>query len=383
MPMKLKRTQPLRPSKIGQFLNCPLCYLFETERPPVLHLSPNPFVYLGIAFHNSIEKFWGDRLISPKEIRSWINNEFLKQATKESANVTNWVLEKFDSITPIKQSLLNDATRLAYQQIRSSQTPSSNLIEKNTTYEFKSTSVEERITNEDIDVAGRADLIETAQNKVTIVDFKLGLAISEDGEPDPVYVMQLATYALALQEKNPDKKFNLELRSPKRTISIEFNRKLQDEVSSLIQRMRKILPRDVELSTEELSKPGEHCKKCGYRPSCNSYIQRLNAQGSKANNFISEFDIFGEINVVKVEDELYSVEVTELVSKNRIQILRIPNFLFKEAPKKGEFIYFFELKTPEVIGKGNFIANFEVINSQDISNSAFSFVLKRESQNLI
>lgn len=383
MTMKLKRNQPLRPSKIGHFLNCPLCYVFETERPNLLRLNPNPFVYLGISFHNSIEKFWGDHLISPKEIRSWIKEEFLKQAKKESINVTNWTLEKRNDISPITQSLLNDATRLAYQQIRSSPPSSPIAIERNTTYEYKSARVEQRIVNDDIDVAGRADLIEIAKNKVTVVDFKLGLSISENGDPDPVYVMQLATYALALEAENSDKEFTLELRSPKRIISINFNRQLKEEVSKLIKRMREVLPRDIELNEADLSNPGEHCKKCSYRPSCNSYIERMNKQGPKAFNFISEFDVCGQINSVKFEEDLYSLEVIESVSKNKVQILRIPDLLINEEPRKGELIYFFDLNTPEVVGKGNFIANFEVVNSQDMSNSAFSFVLKRESNNLI
>jgi hypothetical protein len=109
----------------------------------------------------------------------------------------------------------------------------------------------------------------------------------------------------------------------------------------------------------------------------------MNKQGPKAFNFISEFDVCGQINSVKFEEDLYSLEVIESVSKNKVQILRIPDLLINEEPRKGELIYFFDLNTPEVVGKGNFIANFEVVNSQDMSNSAFSFVLKRESNNLI
>ena len=374
----LKRTQPLRPSKIGQFLKCPLRYVFETERPNVTHLNPNPYVYLGISFHNSIETFWGNHLISAKEIRNWIKEEFQRQVQKELLNVTKWILEKYNHELLISQSLLNDATRLAYQQIRNAPSVISNSTERNLTLDLKSSAVEQRIINEDQDIAGRADLIEIAKDRITVVDFKLGLTVSEDGQPDPVYVMQLATYALALHDQNPDKNFHLELRSPKRTVSIEFNRQLKEQVSQLIKRMKEVLPKDQLLNFEDLSTPGEHCKKCSYRPSCPSYIGRLKTEGSKISNFISEFDVYGEVQSVKSQDDLYSIEIFESISKNKIQILRIPKSLVNEDVREGEKIYFFDLSTPEVIGKGVFIANFQVINSQDIANSAFSFVLKRD-----
>ena len=374
----LKRTQPLRPSKIGQFLKCPLRYVFETERPNVPKLNSNPYVYLGISFHNSIEKYWGNHLISAKEIRNWIKDEFQRQVQKDLANVTKWLLEKYSTDSLITQSLINDTTRLAYQQIRNGPSILPTSAERNETIDLKSSNIEQRIINEDLDIAGRADLIEIAKDSVTVVDFKLGLSISEDGQPDPVYVMQLATYALALLDQNPDKNFHLELRSPKRTISIEFSRQLKLEVSKLVERMKEVLPKNQLLTVEDLSTPGEYCKKCNYRPSCPSYIERLKIEGKKINNFISDFDVYGEVQSVKSEDDLYSIEVYESISNNKIQILRLPKSLVKEEIKKGEKIYFFDLSTPEVIGKGIFIANFQVVNDQDIANSAFSFALKRE-----
>ena len=73
---QVSRTQPIRPSKIGLFNNCPLRYVFETERPEFGNLPPGPQVYLGIAFHGAIENFWGQSSIKGIDIRDWIRAEF-------------------------------------------------------------------------------------------------------------------------------------------------------------------------------------------------------------------------------------------------------------------------------------------------------------------
>ena len=379
-PTELKRTQPLRPSKIGLFSVCPLRYIFETERPEPGGLLPGPQVYLGIAFHNAIENFWGQSLVKGTNVREWIRSEFGKKLTAEDRGLCQWLYNREGIDALISPSLVSDASRLAQQQVSLSSYVSLRGGVPHAENGNGILGVERRVASEKLDLAGRTDLIEMDGDSVCVVDFKLGLSLDESGEPKHEYLLQLAAYALIVKEVLGDVSVSLELRSPKKTFRREFDLTQESKILDTLKTMRATLPREKSLDQAILAREGEHCLACGYRPMCSNYQNRLRQSRSIDVDFVSPLDISGEVISLTSEGELASVLLKAEPDFRRVYITGIPLEMINDGVKPGDQWAVYSLATPEVRGKGNYIANFHLIDLVNSRQSAFSCkIVKRKN----
>jgi CRISPR/Cas system-associated exonuclease Cas4 (RecB family) len=376
----LSRTQPLRPSKIGLFCYCPLRYVYETERPDPGGLPSGPQVYLGIAFHNAIENFWGQTSIKGTEIREWIRSEFGKKVALEDKGLCKWLYcrEGIDGL--IAPSLVSDASRLAQQQVAASE-PDALLTTLHHTCNTQSIlGVERRLISNELDLAGRADLIEQQGDSICIVDFKLGLALDELGQPKHEYLLQLAAYALIVRQQMGGNDFVLELRSPRKIYRNNFDTLLEGEILNVIEKMQVVLPRMKALEQSALANEGEHCLSCGYRFMCSNYLNRLSSNNLNDAKFISTQDVQGQVISVTRNNDFVSVLLSAKPDSRRVHISGIPITLLEAEIKPGDELSALSLRTPEALGKGNYIANFHVFNEVNPRQSAFSskFLLNKK-----
>lgn len=368
----LKRTQPFRPSKIGLFSDCPLRYIFETERPEPGGLLPGPQVYLGIAFHNAIEYFWGQTAVKGTSVRDWIRSEFGRRLIAEDRGLCQWLYERDGIDALIAPSLVSDAARLAQQQVALSEylSPKGGM-----SYTEKGQAifgVERRMFSEKFDLAGRTDLVEMDGDRVCVVDFKLGLSLDESGEPKHEYLLQLAAYALIVKEVLGDVGVSLELRSPKKTFRREFDQMLKTKILDTLKDMQRMLPREILLDQAALARKGAHCLSCGYRPICSNYQTRLlNSQAIDA-DFVSPLDVSGTVISVTLDGDLASVLLKAEPDLRRVNIAGIPREMIVDGLKPGDDWTAFSLGTPEVRGKGNYIANFHLLDLVNPRQSAFA-----------
>jgi CRISPR/Cas system-associated exonuclease Cas4 (RecB family) len=368
----LARTQPLRPSKIGLYYSCPLRYIYETERPDPGGLPPGPQVYLGIAFHNAIENFWGQPSIKGIEVREWIRSEFGEKIVNEDSGLCKWLYghEGIDGV--IAPSLVSDASRLAQKQIAAS--------EQGTLIDTSARSnrgqgifgVEKRLISDTLDLAGRADLIEKEGDTICIVDFKLGLPLNEIGEPKKEYLLQLAAYALILKEQLGKVEINLELRSPKKTHRYAFDALLEGEILKTIKSMSTALPPLKALDPSKIAHKGEHCLSCGYRYMCDNYLDRLSSSHLIDDDFVSSQDVQGTVISATNNNGIVTLLLSAKSDSRRVRISGIPIGLLGGQIKPGDEVLALSLRTPEALGKGNYIANFHVLNDVNPRQSAFS-----------
>ena len=368
----LKRTQPLRPSKIGLFSVCPLRYIFETERPEPGGLLPGPQVYLGIAFHNAIENFWGQSLVKGTIVREWIRSEFGKKLTAEDRGLCQWLYNREGIDALISPSLVSDASRLAQQQVAlSGYVPLRGGVPhaENGQAIF---GVERRVFSEKLDLAGRTDLVEMDGDRVSVVDFKLGFSLDESGEPKHEYLLQLAAYALIVKEVLGDISVSLELRSPKKTFRREFDLKLESKILDMLKTMRDTLPLEKPLDQTILAREGEHCLACGYRPVCSNYQNRLAHSQAIDDDFVSPLDVCGEVISVTSDGDMASVLLRAEPDLRRVYITGIPREMIEDGVRPGDYWAAYSLGTPEVRGKGNYIANFHLLDLVNFRQSAFS-----------
>lgn len=369
---KLERTQPIRPSKIGLFLACPLRYVFETERPKPGGLPPGPHTYLGTAFHAAIEHFWNQPEIRAIEIRDWIQTEFARRISAQDNGLCKWLLSSENIDAVISPSLVNDSSRLAHKQIAASQKQ----IKKNTLhYEDTEKSIfgiERRLTSKVLDLDGRADLVEKYGGNVHVVDFKLGSILTESNELKPEYLLQLAAYALIVKERLGEINIILELRNPKSNSRYDFDSRLENIALKTILEINSILPKNTILNSASIARMGEHCLSCSYRTMCVNYCNRLTCKSAQEDQFVSLFDINGTVISVTADQTTASVILSAKPDSRRIKISDIPIFMMEQLLKPGDEVYFFSLETSEVKGKGNYIANFHVLDRLNFRKSAFS-----------
>lgn len=375
----VSRTQPIRPSKIGLFYNCPLRYVFETERHEFSGLPPGPQVYLGIAFHGAIEKFWGEPSIRGIDIREWIRAEFGKLILAEENGLCRWLYLRDGIDGLIIPSLVSDVSRLAQQQVSASgygKFKGSSINNKKPQSIF---GVERLLISEVLDLAGRADLIEKRDDGVSVVDFKLGLKLNESGEPRTEYLLQLAAYALIVKEQLGNLDLSLELRSPKRSTRHPFDAVLEANVLQTIKKMHLTLPRLKAIDQSEIAQKGDHCLSCGYRSNCSNYLTRLSTSQAVGDDFVSPLDVHGKVISISQEDGMKSVLLSAKPDQRRVLISGIPNSVIGDHLKQGDDLLALSLRTPEVRSKGNYIANFHLFDCTNPRQSAFSCKILRNS----
>jgi CRISPR/Cas system-associated exonuclease Cas4 (RecB family) len=370
--MHLKRTQPLRPSKIGLFNSCPLRYIFETERPEPRGLLPGPQVYLGIAFHTAIEHFWGQPTAKGVDIREWIRAEFVRKVMAHDKGLCQWLLRRETIDAVISPSLVTDSARLAQKQVAASQQAKT----VGTSYFAEKSEgifgVERRLLSEVLDIDGRADLVERDGPVVCVVDFKLGLQLTESGEPKPEYLLQLAAYALIVKEQLEGVEVILELRSPKKTSRHLFDSVLEANVLRTVKDMQTTLPRNTILDATSIARKGDHCLTCGYRSMCVNYLSRLSTSPTIDSDYISPLDICGKVISTSSDTSTFSLVLSAQPDSRRVKISDIPLEMAVRQLSPGEEVAIFSLATPEVQGKGNYIANFHVWDRTNPRQSAFS-----------
>jgi CRISPR/Cas system-associated exonuclease Cas4 (RecB family) len=371
--MHLKRTQPLRPSKIGLFNSCPLRYIFETERPEPKGLLPGPQVYLGIVFHNAIEHFWGQPMVKGVDIREWIRTEFVKKVMSHDKGLCQWLLSRETIDAVISPSLVTDSARLAQKQVaasRQTKTLGTSYFTEKSEGIF---GVERRLFSEVLDIDGRADLVERDGPVIFVVDFKLGLPLTESGEPKPEYLLQLAAYALIVKEQLGGVEVILELRSPKKTSRHVFDSVLESNILRTIKDMQTTLPRNVIVDATSIARKGDHCVTCGYRSMCVNYLSRLSTSSAIDSDHISPLDICGKVISTSFDTNTFSIVLSAQPDSRRVKITDIPLELEVSQFSPGEEVAMFSLATPEVQGKGNYIANFHVWDRINPRQSAFSY----------
>jgi CRISPR/Cas system-associated exonuclease Cas4 (RecB family) len=370
--MHVKRSQPLRPSKIGLFNACPLRYIFETERPAPGGLLPGPQVYLGIAFHGAIEHFWGQPTVKGVDVREWIRSEFVKKVMAHDKGLCQWLLQRETIDAVISPSLVTDSARLAQKQIATSKPAkicgSSFSAEKSEGI----FGVERRLFSEVLDIAGRADLVERDGPRVCVVDFKLGLPVTDSGEPKPEYLLQLAAYALIIKEQLGEGEIVLELRSPKKTSRHVFDSVLEANVVRTIKDMHTTLPRNTTLDAASISRKGDHCLTCGYRSLCINYLSRLSGSSDIDRDYISPLDLYGKVISTSSDTSTLSIVLSAKPDSRRVKISDIPLEMVPEQLRSGEEVAVFSMATPEVQGKGNYIANFHIWDRINPRQSAFA-----------
>ena len=368
----VSRTQPIRPSKIGLFYNCPLRYVFETERPEFGGLPPGPHVYLGIAFHGAIENFWGQPSVKGIDIREWIRAEFGKLILADEKGLCRWVYLRDGIDGLITSSLVSDASRLAQQQVSASVHGKFKGTSINDEKSQSIFGVERRLISEVLDLAGRADLIEKRDDGVSVVDFKLGLALTESGEPRTEYLLQLAAYALIVKEQLGNVDLSLELRSPKKSTRHQFDAVLEANVLQMIKKMHFTLPRSKALDQSEIAQKGEHCLSCGYRSQCSNYLTRLSTSQAIEDDFVSPLDVRGKVISISEQDSMLSILLSANPDARRVLVSGIPISVIGGNLKQGDDLLALSLRTPEVQGKGNYIANFHLFDCVNPRQSAFS-----------
>lgn len=371
--LHLKRTQPLRPSKIGLFRSCPLRYIFETERPEPKGLIPGPQVYLGIAFHSAIEHFWGQTSVNGSDIRKWIRAEFVKKVMAHDKSLCQWLLRRETIDSVISPSLVTDSARLAQRQIAVSKQAQTLGVLHSAEKSDGIFGVERRLVSEVLDVDGRADLVERDGPAVCVVDFKLGLSLTDSGEPKPEYLLQLAAYALVVKEQLGIVEVVLELRSPKKTSRHVFDSVLEANVLRTIKDMQTTLPRDTILDATSIARKGDHCLNCGYRPICSNYLNRLSSSSAIDSDYTSPFDVCGNVISTTSDISTFSLVLSVQPDSRRVKISDIPLGMEVNPLRPGEKVAIFSLATPEIQGKGNYIANFHVWDRINPRQSAFSF----------
>ena len=372
----LIRTKPASPSALGLFELCPLAYLMQTEGALRKTIGQHPVGLLGTAVHVVTSSMIATGIPATQDVIHTVKAEFLKLASDpaRSSSLARWMLQHYgiDGFLARRQ-LVDRAAFVIGLASRLPRIPSGRRPNQGVGGGIPIGS-EKWIVSEKSDIAGKVDLIlRTSQGGIRIVDFKTGAIYEEDGRIKRAYALQMAAYALVVDDLEPAASVELELVGKTEAWSSPFNRELRSMVDSAITCLRVKLPLGCKVLEEQIAVLGEHCARCSSRPSCSAYGAELSRRTltSHSSRFTDSLDISGQVVDIRGEAGLITL-LFEDASGARARIVGIPETIVEEVNLAiGSEFRAYALGTSESIRDGSFPRNFFVVDPAMPRMSAF------------
>ena len=271
MALEIKKIKCISPSRYYRFKQCQLSELWAmAKNVPIVPVHGN--AVLGTIIHNVLEYFSKDK--------ESVIEDFETIWEKTEANVIGKQKDKYRYI-PLRinshyYAPKKNNTKIAIEKLKIRKDSEPNFEGKN----------EEPMGSTSGKIFGKADLLirKYEDNEVSLIDFKTGKVLDENGRIKEEYVLQLKLYAILYNHnyKNifdavkewPD---NLFIVSNDGTFypvpySKEEAASILDEIEASIDGINDIIELGVENLEDRFSTIGPQCRFCTYRPSCSKYI---------------------------------------------------------------------------------------------------------------
>jgi len=375
--MRLKRTKPISPSKLGIFDACKLRYLAETEGVAGKRLSAGPAANMGIAVHEAIELLIAYPDPDVGLVRRILVERLSEQfsSPQKSSRVVNSVFERFGAsgIFPQARILLlcgyvKDVLRKMPRHFGPPKTPE--LPTTTTTTTIGQTGIEKWGISESLAMAGRIDYSYLDEvGSLHIVDFKTGRVSDDEGLPKTEYLNQIAAYGLILRETISVQKVILHLEGPRGNWEGELTSELENRVKYLARTINRSLPVGQIIEAQDIATLGKHCGACSVRPTCSKYLEVLSDGGGESQVIIANGDLFGNVIETKVADGLVKIRL-ECSAAKRVTVVGIPEELWIN----DDTVFMFGLRTKELLGRSRYFANYPVLDVSQPQSSAFSYL---------
>ncbi|QOD82941.1 PD-(D/E)XK nuclease family protein [Chromobacterium haemolyticum] len=383
---RLRRMRMVSPSKLGAYLACPLRYLLESELPKASPIKVSPVALLGTAVHAVAEGAETRTVPSRAETFEALKYQFQKLACDQSKGgpLISWIWGRFgiDGLVSY-QRLLSMAsfarTLVDKGRARGVSDYTTNPSTQHTIPEGR----ERWLESSSLGICGQADLIlREEENSVSIIDFKTGRVLDQEGRPKDSYLLQLAAYGQIIRERDPAITIRLRLVSPSDHWEGIFDDALCGWVEEVLNELGETIPVGQVISPEEIAKVGDHCGDCSYRPCCGRYQRQLTEIGEigflRAKNGC--FDFSGEILDVLPRDGFVHLRC-RLSNGDLAKVWGIPESILDDTVcKQGHRFNAYGLGTLEKSSAGVLPRNFFVVRQDFPRDSAFgSYIESRDA----
>ncbi|HJV86602.1 MAG TPA: PD-(D/E)XK nuclease family protein [Noviherbaspirillum sp.] len=377
VPLTLKRTRPISPSKLSTFTTCPLRYLLETERPPKGGLSSNPIALRGTITHGLIEQSTGKPLPKAQELLEQFHALLAAAVTKKDANpLLKLAFERAGHAGVLSVPQVVSACSFV-MKILKAHPQGLPAVGTGTAGQGSASPIgpERKFEDSSLDLGGYIDLTYADDvGNVHIVDYKTGSVLGEDGGPRAEYLLQMGAYGILVKKVLGPPKVFLELAGASSSWQGELDAGLEATALQLVNRLRCQLPRGEVVDADHLSKQGVHCQGCGFRPSCRAYLDCLQ-HAPTSDQRLSPKDVAGEIIEVSPMGALISLRL-RTTKGHIVSIGGVPAHLLQDATP-GTLVAAYGLGHFDDLTRAKFAANFFIFREDNPAASAFEATLKR------
>lgn len=391
------RTKALSPSKLSIALECPLRYVFETERPSDAPLPESVASCLGTAVHAAIGALTREAVqYEVGAVRATVSAEFVRlvMSQKTAPLVLEALGVSADPANLLPASVLLDRLRVAMHALESLRAlrrrkPAA-IADANKEFvscdaaqgDNRQYGVEIPLSSRSLDLSGRADLIERRSSEhVRITEFKTGIVLTHGETPTHAVLIQVCAYALLQTERLPRAAIAVRVVAPNGEWERPFTHELAAETLATLQAILEQLPRDVRLHAANLASPGRVCCSCRFRPMCSSYRRWAETHWNTGNGSLP-FDTWGDLERIDpTSPRLSSIRLRDAAGR-RVRIANVPTKMLSDA-RAGNWLEAFGI-VPTEVGRGKaFPCNFQIADGRRSYRSAFSALLDMRSHSAL
>lgn len=369
----LARTKPVSPSKLGTHALCALRYLYETERPPLKALPGGPGAVKGVVIHGLVEAYRRKGPLAGMALKQDICARLATSlANGEGGGLARHAIGFYGlhgiftrgEIVGACQFVASILAKYGKDTSRPGRQPfhGPGICWKSL---FGS-----EVWLEDVclDLAGRADLIYRAEDgTVHVVDFKSSRTVT-DAAVHEQYILQLAAYALLVEQKIAAPRIVVELATPGGVLEMEVDGELRGMAIAAVASVTRQFPRGLAQVPSSLAVTGRHCATCAYRVSCAAYLSCLSDAGGTLRAH-SGYDLVGTVTARQVAGGMASLVIRRPTGA-ACRLDGIPEHVWPSIAA-GNKVLAFNVGCREISVHSRTPANFFIFRPDDTPASAY------------
>lgn len=350
------------PSQLASCGGCLLRAVLGSSRADIPSLNSHPSAEIGKVFHRLLELSARGRIRrsgSAEEDVKRCLDELITEARRrlEGDPATEAYADLSRTMAPLVWSQkVSMVIGIAVRLLKSSAVPTSRGARKHSLPLFDSLPTrgkwaEVQIKAPRLRLAGRVDLVEKRPGIVVIRDLKSGRVEDREGQILPHIDLQLRMYGIMAQELEPDVDIHLCVDTGVER-EVPFDGAIAEATFDWLTDLLNGLPPDREAGAAGIARPGDPCRYCPYRHTCEAYLSSAPLRWRSGSAEPLPLDIWGDVEALGSRPAgLVDITLRDVAGR-RVKVFGVL-MAHLGGTTVGDRLYFFGLRgRPQSVGDG-------------------------------
>jgi hypothetical protein len=234
------------------------------------------------------------------------------------------------------------------------------------------------MSSDELQLQGRLDFLRVTDARCTLVDFKTGKALDDDGSVSSRYADQLHLYLLLARANGYGPQIRMEIAASDGRIPVPESDIRTSRLCDELKMLTSAAPLGVETDARNLARFCASCATCRFRPWCAAYLESAPSMWNEERPRVGiPFDIWGNVESVRAgsPEQLFLSVLLRDAANRLVSVTGVPARFFEGPVISGVRMGFFAVRARST-GRGH-PQNFVLADPADRGASAHAALVLR------